>query len=53
MRAFWDTVEKLDQTAFAALDKVNKLRKKPTFRAQVEEAVKDVRAPQQAIAFDA
>lgn len=53
MRAFWNTVEKLDKATFSALDKLNAVRNKPTFRAQVEAEMKDIREPQKAITFDA
>ena len=53
MRAFWDNIEKLDRTVFAALDKVSNLRGKATFRARIEEDMAKVRAPQKAITFDA
>lgn len=53
MRVFWDNIEKLDRTVFAALDKIATMRGKPTFRAQIQEDMEKVRAPQKAITFDA
>lgn len=53
MKALWDSLEKLDRALFKGAERVDKLRKKATFRARMEQSVEDIRPPQKAIQFDA
>lgn len=52
MRAFWELVERLDRTAWAATAKVEKLRQQDSYRARIERSMEHVRPPQRAIQFD-
>ncbi len=52
MRAFWDTIEKLDLGSFRSLDRLDSLLGRDTYRKRIEKAVEDVRPPQRAIQFD-
>lgn len=52
MEALWNLAETVDRAAFAALEKLDRLRKRDSYRARIEAATKDVRAPQRVIEFD-
>lgn len=53
MRALWNNLEALDTHLFRALDKIDRLRGKESFRARTEKEMENVRTPQRAISFDA
>ncbi len=52
MRAFWNTIEKIDTSSFRGLDRLDKWLGKDTYRERIEKAVEEVREPQRAIQFD-
>lgn len=53
MRLIWEIIERCDRATFVACEKVETLRKKPSYRKRMEQAVDEVRAPQRVIEFDA
>ncbi len=52
VETIWHLLEKVDGAAIRALDQLDRLRGRETFRARVEKATSEVRAPQRAIEFD-
>ncbi|HSC88496.1 MAG TPA: hypothetical protein VLC09_14535 [Polyangiaceae bacterium] len=52
MEALWHLLEKADRAAIVTLDRLDRLRGREPFRARIEDATKDVRAPQRVIEFD-
>lgn len=53
MRLLWEIIERCDRATFVACEKLETLRKKPSYRKRIEQAVDEVRAPQRVIEFDA
>lgn len=52
MQAFWKTVEKLDHTAFRALDRIDTWLGRDKYRTRIEKSVEHVRPAQKAIRFE-